>query len=64
MEQTLSSISPTELYGRLGTAAALCLLMVGAVGSHLKARDKAAAALPAAITGMAAVALLPLALVA
>lgn len=46
------------------TAAAVCLLMVGALGSHFKARDKAAAALPAAITGLAAVALLPLALAA
>ena len=44
------------------TAVAVCLLMVGALGAHLRARDKAAA-LPAMITGLAAIALLPLALV-
>ena len=41
-------------------AAAIILLMVGAVGSHLKAGDKGPAVLPAAITGFAAIALLAL----
>ena len=44
------------------TAAAVILLMIGAVGSHLKAGDKGAAALPAVITGLAAMALLALAI--
>ena len=42
------------------TAAAVILLMVGAVGSHLKAGDKGAAVLPAVVTGCVAVALLAL----
>jgi DoxX-like family len=42
------------------TAAAVVLLMVGAIGYHLKARDKAAAVLPAAITALAAIGLLAL----
>jgi uncharacterized membrane protein YphA (DoxX/SURF4 family) len=45
------------------TAAAIILLMVGAVASHLKAGDKAPAVLPAVITGAAAIALLALAIV-
>jgi DoxX-like family len=48
----------------IATAAAVVLLMVGAIGYHLKARDKVAAVLPAAITGLAAIALLSLTLVA
>jgi uncharacterized membrane protein YphA (DoxX/SURF4 family) len=43
------------------TAAALVLLMVGAIGSHLKAGDKGVPVLPAVITGLAAIALLILA---
>jgi len=39
------------------TAAAIMLVMAGAVGYHLKARDKGVALLPAAVTGLAAVAL-------
>ena len=39
------------------TAAAVVLLMAGALSYHLKARDKVTALLPAAITGVAAVAL-------
>jgi DoxX-like family len=39
------------------TAAAVVLLMAGALGYHLKARDNGVALLPAAITGLAAVAL-------
>ena len=46
------------------TAAAVVLLMAGAVGYHLKARDKAAAVAPAAITGLAAIALLVLTILA
>jgi len=42
------------------TAVAVVLLMVGAIGYHLKARDKVTALLPAVITGVAAVALLSL----
>ncbi len=42
------------------TAAAVVLLMAGAIGYHLKARDKVAAVLPAVITGLAAIALLSL----
>jgi DoxX-like family len=42
------------------TVAAVILLMVGAIGSHLKAGDKGAAVLPAVITGLAAIALLVL----
>jgi DoxX-like protein len=45
----------------VGTAAALILLMIGAIGSHLKAGDKGAAVLPAVITGLAAIALVILA---
>lgn len=44
------------------TAAAICLLMIGAAGSHLKARDSAQAVAPAAITTLAAAALLVLSL--
>ena len=44
------------------TAAAVVLLMVGAIGYHLKARDKVAAVLPAAITALAAIAVPALAL--
>ena len=44
------------------TAAAVVLLMVGAVGYHLKARDKVAALLPAVITGLVAIAVLALAI--
>jgi DoxX-like family len=44
------------------TAAAVVLLMAGAIGYHLKARDKVAAVLPAVITGLAAAALLSLAI--
>jgi hypothetical protein len=36
------------------TAAAVVLLMAGALGYHLKARDNGVALLPAAITGLAA----------
>jgi DoxX-like protein len=43
------------------TAAAVVLLMAGAIGYHLKARDKIGAALPAVITAGAAIALLALA---
>ena len=42
------------------TAATVILLMIGAVWSHLKAGDKGPAALPAVITGVAAIALLTL----
>ena len=42
------------------TAAAVLILMAGALGYHLKARDKGAVLLPAAITGLAAIALLVL----
>jgi len=45
------------------TAAAVILLMVGAVGSHLKAGDKGAAVLPAVVTGCVTVALLALSIV-
>jgi DoxX-like family len=41
-------------------AAAVVILMAGAVGYHLKARDKVTVLLPAAITGLAAIALLVL----
>jgi hypothetical protein len=46
------------------TAAAVVALMVGAVGYHLKARDKVAAVLPAVFTGLVAIAVLALAIVA
>jgi hypothetical protein len=46
------------------TAAAVVLLMVGAIGYHLKARDKVAAVLPPVITGLVAVGLLALAIAA
>ncbi|MGO9734793.1 DoxX family protein [Mycobacterium sp.] len=46
------------------TAAAVVLLMAGAVGYHLKARDYGVALLPAAITGLAAVALVVLTIAA
>ena len=46
------------------TAAAVALLMAGALGYHLKARDKGAVLLPAAITGLAAIALVLLTIVA
>jgi uncharacterized membrane protein YphA (DoxX/SURF4 family) len=42
------------------TAAAVCLLMAGALGYHPKARDEGAVLLPVAITGLAAIALLRL----
>ena len=42
------------------TAAAVVLLMAGAAGYHLKARDKVTVLLPAAVTGLAAIALLVL----
>ncbi|ARX83294.1 hypothetical protein SMD44_02709 [Streptomyces alboflavus] len=44
------------------TAAAIRLLMIGAAGSHLKARDSAQAIAPAAITTLVATALLVLSL--
>ncbi|MFE0173250.1 DoxX family protein [Streptomyces sp. NPDC059002] len=44
------------------TAAAICLLMIGAAGSHLKAGDSAGALAPAAVTTLAAIALLVLTL--
>ena len=46
------------------TAAAAVLLMAGALGYHLKARDNVTALLPAAITGLAAVALVLLTIAA
>ena len=46
------------------TAAAVVVLMVGAVGYHLKARDKIAAVLPAVVTGLIAIAVMALAIVA
>ena len=46
------------------TAAAVVLLMAGALGYHLKARDKVTVLLSAAITGLAAAALLLLTIVA
>ena len=42
------------------TGAAVLILMAGALGYHLKAHDKGAVLLPAAITGLAAIALLVL----
>jgi hypothetical protein len=45
------------------TSAAVVLFMAGALGYHLKARDKGAGLLPAAITGLAAVALVLLTIV-
>lgn len=42
------------------TAAAILILMAGALGYHLKARDKVTVLLPAALTGLAAIALLVL----
>jgi DoxX-like family len=42
------------------TGAAVVLLMAGAIGYHLKARDKITVLLPAALTGLAAIALLVL----
>ena len=44
------------------TAGAVVVLMGGAVGYHLKARDKVGAVLPAVITALVAIALLSLAL--
>ncbi|WP_424889030.1 DoxX family protein [Streptomyces sp. XH2] len=35
------------------TAAAICLLMIGAAGSHLKSRDSAKAIAPAVVTALA-----------
>lgn len=46
------------------TAAAVVVLMVGAVGYHVKARDKVAAVLPAVVTGLIAIAVMALAIVA
>ena len=46
------------------TAAVVVLLMAGALAYHLKARDNGAVLLPAAITGLAAIALLTLTIVA
>jgi hypothetical protein len=46
------------------TAAAVVLLMAGALGYHLKARDKGAVLLPAAITGLTAAALVLVVIVA
>ena len=46
------------------TAAAVVALMVGAIGYHLKARDKISAVLPAVFTGLVAIAVLALAIVA
>jgi DoxX-like family len=46
------------------TAAAVVILMAGALGYHLRARDKRAVLLPAAVTGLAAVALVLLTIVA
>jgi hypothetical protein len=46
------------------TTAAIVALMVGAIGYHVKARDKISAVLPAVITAGVAIALLALALVA
>ncbi|GBE65516.1 hypothetical protein MFM001_19780 [Mycobacterium sp. MFM001] len=43
------------------TGAAVCLLMFGAVGYHIKAEDKAARALPAVLTAAAAIAVVALA---
>jgi hypothetical protein len=48
----------------IGTAAAVCLLMAGAIGYHLKVRDKPPAMLPAVITGLAALVLIPVTVVA
>lgn len=45
------------------TAAAVCLLMAGALGSHLRVRDNVRTTAPAAITGLAAAALLTLTLI-
>ncbi|WP_411126300.1 DoxX family protein [Streptomyces sp. x-19] len=44
------------------TAAAICLLMIGAAGSHLKAQDPAKAVAPAVVTALVATALLLLTL--
>jgi uncharacterized membrane protein YphA (DoxX/SURF4 family) len=46
------------------TAAAVCLLMAGALGYHPKTYGNGAVRLPAAITGLAAIALLRLIIVA
>jgi uncharacterized membrane protein YphA (DoxX/SURF4 family) len=46
------------------TAAAVCVLMAGAIGYHLKARDKLPAMLPAVITAAAAIAVLVLSVAA
>jgi hypothetical protein len=45
-------------YPRLSvvTGAAVCMLMCGAVGYHIKARDKVSAMLPAVLTAVLAVA--------
>lgn len=48
---------------RIVTAAAVCLLMAGAIAYHLKAHDKAQATLPAAATAVAAVAVVALTIV-
>jgi hypothetical protein len=42
------------------TGAAVCLLMAGAVGYHVKAADKVTAALPAVVTAAVAVAVIAL----
>ena len=46
------------------TAAAVCLLMAGALGYHAKARDKVPAMLPAIVTEIAAIAVLVLTVLA
>jgi MprA protease rhombosortase-interaction domain-containing protein len=46
------------------TATAVCLLMAGALGYQPKARDKGAVLLPAEISGLAAIALLRLTIIA
>ncbi|AGB22736.1 hypothetical protein Mycsm_02397 [Mycobacterium sp. JS623] len=43
------------------TAAAVCVLMCGAVGYHVKAKDNVAAVLPAVLTAAASVAVIALA---
>ena len=49
---------------RILTAAALCLLILGALGSHLRAKDPVSAMAPAFLGGAAAVALLALSVTA
>ena len=46
------------------TAAAVVLVIAGALGYHLKARDKGAVLLPAEITGLTAAALVLVVIVA